>query len=234
MFKAPLVIGYKGEIGSYILNRLLKVMPKALDILCYDINETEVEKIERIQKADIIFLCLPIDETINWFNTYSMYLVNKTIVEQTSLKEEFEKPENLWLKQCSFKIDHVHLLFRPSSTPDKKDRRCAFVLSMQTEIDKLIDLFDCSDHFIYHSIKEHDEDMAINQALLHRTLICLSNTMNQEGKTFIGGKVVELANRIKLVDKNLFNKIQNSSYVENVIENFKKELDKPIDEWYNK
>jgi len=30
--KRPLVVGYKGEIGSFILNGLLRIMPKALDI----------------------------------------------------------------------------------------------------------------------------------------------------------------------------------------------------------
>ena len=44
----PLVCGYKGEIGSFILSGLLKVMPKALDIWCVDVNETESEVIDRI------------------------------------------------------------------------------------------------------------------------------------------------------------------------------------------
>ena len=40
IFKSPLVVGYKGEIGSFILQGLLRTMPKALDILCYDILDT--------------------------------------------------------------------------------------------------------------------------------------------------------------------------------------------------
>ena len=32
-FRAPLVVGYKGEIGSFILQGLLRHMPKALDTI---------------------------------------------------------------------------------------------------------------------------------------------------------------------------------------------------------
>ena len=63
MFKNPLVVGYKGEIGSFILQGLLKTMPKAKDIWCFDINETEKDKIARIKKADYIFLCVPLQDT---------------------------------------------------------------------------------------------------------------------------------------------------------------------------
>ena len=56
-FKSPLVVGYKGEVGSFLLNGLLKIMPKALNVWCFDICETPIEKEHRIKISDCIFLC---------------------------------------------------------------------------------------------------------------------------------------------------------------------------------
>ena len=64
--KQPLVIGYKGEIGLFILMGLIKIMAKALDIWCVDINETKEEVEQRIKIADTIFLCVPLETTLEW------------------------------------------------------------------------------------------------------------------------------------------------------------------------
>jgi prephenate dehydrogenase len=84
--KKPLVIGHKGEIGSFLVNGLLKYMDKALDILCFDVNETQEEVEERIKKSDVIFLCVPVKQTVNWLKTYKSLLSGKIIFEQASLK----------------------------------------------------------------------------------------------------------------------------------------------------
>jgi hypothetical protein len=64
--KQPLVIGYKGEVGSFVLGGLLRIMPKALDIWCVDVNETKREVEQRIKISDVIFLCVPLQMTLEW------------------------------------------------------------------------------------------------------------------------------------------------------------------------
>ena len=87
------IAAYKGEIGSFLLGGLLRVLPKALDIFCFDINETEEEKTHRLKISDIVFLCVPLKETLPWLIKYQDILVGKIIIEQCSLKEPlFERP----------------------------------------------------------------------------------------------------------------------------------------------
>ena len=116
--KQPLVVGYKGEIGSFILNGLLRIMPKALDIWCVDINETYEETIQRIQIADVIFLCVPLQDTEAWLLKHKEQLSGKKIIEQCSLKEWIY--ENQKLRDLN--IMSMHILFRPSQTPNLEDR----------------------------------------------------------------------------------------------------------------
>ena len=90
-----MIVGYRGEIGSFILNGLLRVMPKALNIFCSDVNESEDEVVERIEKSDTIFLCVPMNKTIDWIVRYKELLKGKTILEQCSLKVGICKDERL-------------------------------------------------------------------------------------------------------------------------------------------
>ena len=85
--KHPLVVGHKGEIGSFLVGGLLKFMDKALDITCFDVCESEKEAEERIENADVIFLCVPIKETVSWLLKHKKILKEKIIFEQASLKE---------------------------------------------------------------------------------------------------------------------------------------------------
>lgn len=226
MFKNPLVVGYKGEIGKFILQGLLNTMPKATNILCYDINETEEEKVARNMKADVIFLCVPIEETKNWIKKYEGQL-NKDaiIIEQTSLKFGFY--EGLKHKH---NIMHMHLLFRPSGTPNLNDRRIAFVKNKSCLVwivSLIVSMCGITQEnvILYNSISAHDKDMAKQQALLHRAIYCLKQVIDRgKGKTFIGGKINELANRIGLIDPKLFVKMQNNKFVPNAIKQFEKEM----------
>ena len=123
-FKNPLVVGYKGEVGSFLLNCLLKVMPKALNVWCYDINETPIEREHRINLADYIFLCVPLKETRQWLIDYKPLLENKTIIEQASIKGPIFADEDI----KKLRIMSMHLLFRPSATSNLADRNCAFIV----------------------------------------------------------------------------------------------------------
>jgi hypothetical protein len=95
LMKHPLVVGYKGEIGSFILSGLLRVMPKALNIWCTDVNESDEEVASRIKIADVIFLCVPLQSTLNWLLKFKNLLKDKTIIEQCSLKEGLFENESI-------------------------------------------------------------------------------------------------------------------------------------------
>lgn len=125
--KNPLVVGYRGEIGSYILAGLIKYMPKALDILCFDLHETIKECKDRIRKADVIFLCVPAEKTPWFFLNYHKELDGKVVVEQTSLKAVLFDCENIRSYISGVEILSMHLLFRPSATPNVKDRNIALI-----------------------------------------------------------------------------------------------------------
>lgn len=225
MFKNPLVVGYKGEIGSFILQGLLKKLPKANNIWCIDINNSQKEITERIKKSDVIFLCIPIEKTEKWLMKYKRYLKNKMIVEQTSLKTNIFTPSTKWF---GFKIIHMHLLFKPSGTPNPIDRRCVLINNglIPQELILFIKEITYSDMILMSSIAQHDKEMAIQQALLHRTLLNLDKFLSRSNaNTFIAGKIKELTARIKTVNPELFKIIQSNIFLPSVLEHFKKELD---------
>jgi prephenate dehydrogenase len=218
MIANPLVVGYKGEIGSFILSGLLKTTDKALDIFCVDINETDEEVIERIQKSQNIFLCVPVDKTIEWVSKYKEYLSGKIIFEQSSLKSEI-------LKDPVFNgldIVSMHILFRPSKTLDIKDRHIALVGRDNPErllLARLLQAFLEADSVCFFDTPEiHDEEMAYQQALVHRTILCLDKVLSKGvGTTYVGKKVGELASRIKKGDKNLYRFIQSNDQLEKAL-----------------
>lgn len=228
MFENPLVIGYKGEIGSFLLQELLKKMPKANNIWCTDVNNTEKEIVDRIKKSDVIFLCVPINKTVDWFHKYKRFLKNKLVIEQTSLKTHIFTPSEKWF---GLKIVHMHLLFKPSGTPNIEDRRCVLVEGPNLTKELIYFIGHITGAKIIHhsSIADHDRQMAIQQALLHRTLITLEKFLNRnEGNTFIAGKVKELVARIRTIHPTLFSTIQSNVFLPAVLDEFKKELDNGI------
>ena len=163
-FESPLVVGYKGEIGSFILQGLLRIMPKALNIWCYDVGETEEEKKERIKKSDIIFLCVPMQDTMKWFYKYLRLLKGKTIVEQCSLKSMIYEDKKL----KDLRIMSMHILFRPSATPNKQDRKVALIkkryagysFDWYRRLDLDIEKITGSEIVWFENYKEHDKAMA--------------------------------------------------------------------------
>lgn len=223
---APLVVGYRGEIGSFILQGLLKVMPKASDIWCVDINDSDDEVKERINKSDVIFLCVPIQETRNWIYRWttdrSVKLEDKLIIEQTSLKC------NIFEEFSYLKILSMHILFRPSKTPNSTDRRIAFVTNSQFDVELVGEILHMTDSSLieYATIQEHDRDMALIQALTHRILLTLERVQQSSiGSTYISGQVFDLADRIRQGDRTLYKIIQSNPHLKDIIKKFNQELD---------
>lgn len=233
--KNPLVVGYKGEIGRFLLNELLNYCPKASNVYCVDVSNTEKEIIERIKFADVIFLCVPIQETIPWVSKYKKHLKSKVIVENTSLKSVLLNSEGK-LKDCFKDINliSIHYLFKPSATPNFADKKCAIIfdelyrnLSVINFISRTVNVV----HW-FKNYAEHDIAMAIEQALVHRVLLTLEKHLDVSpslyGKpvhTYLGSKIKELMMRLKTTDLKLFNIIQNNNYFPTVLEKFKKDLD---------
>ena len=214
--KQPLVIGYKGEMGSFILNGLLRVMPKALDIWCADVNETEDEVKERINKSDAIFICVPMSKTIDWIVTYQKLLSNKMLLEQCSLKEWIYDDERV----KDLDIRSMHILFRPSGTPLKEDRRLALFDGQFEDdmVEKLLEITD-SNLVMYKDAKEHDREMAIQQSLVHRSILLLDEALKDcKGSTYVSKRVIELANRIKKGNVELYKLIQDNKHLPSELE----------------
>jgi prephenate dehydrogenase len=212
----PLVVGYKGEIGSFILNGLLRVMPKALDIWCIDINETKEEVEHRIKMSDVIFLCVPMQMTVDWLVEHKDLLKNKMVIEQCSLKEWIYEDERLQ----GLDLVSMHILFRPSQTPNLEDRKVGFVKGQFDDgFAKYIADTIQSQVVWYNDLKEHDMEMAIQQALTHRVLLILGQKLKAcNGSTYIGKKVIELADRIRKGDLKLYRSIQCNKYLKEHLE----------------
>lgn len=222
IFKNPLVVGYKGEVGSFLLNGLLKTMPKALNIWCFDINENESEKIERIGKSDYIFLCVPIQETVNWLIKYKLFLKDKIIVEQCSLKSIIY--ENSKINDLNY--ISMHLLFRPSATPNEEDRRCIFLLPNKKNIlfsEEMAPVIK-SEVLFKDNYKEHDKMMAEKQALVHKVILVLDKTINKGIDTYTSSQIRKLAARIKAGNKELYDFIQTNEHLPIILQKFKNNL----------
>jgi prephenate dehydrogenase len=219
----PMIVGYKGEIGSFLLNGLLKVMPKALDIVCVDINETEDEVKERIAKSDVIFLCVPLDLTIDWIVAHKDMLKGKMVIEQCSLKEWSLNDERFE----GLDIRSMHILFRPSQTPNLEDRRVGLIkCQFDPWESKFMSEITQSSIVWYNDIEEHNKEMAIQQALVHRTLLLLAAQLKGcKGSTFMGQKVIELSDRIKQGDLGLYSSIQNNKHLDRHLKRLEKDLE---------
>ncbi len=227
IIKSPLVVGYKGEIGSFILQGLLRLLPKALQIYCIDINETEEERKERIAKADFIFLCVPMDETNNFLSKYAYALKGKTVIEQTSLKYPLYEDKRLMKRLEHIKIMPMHILFRPSSTPNIRAERTVALIGHEWK-DLALEIEEITNARIvrYRDYLAHDIDMAFQQALLHRLILVtegVCNTTHYNG-TYVLRQVIGLADRIKSGDRRLYEIIQHNKHLKTAMKRFKREF----------
>lgn len=224
--KNPLVVGYKGEIGSFILNQLLKIMPKASDIWCIDINNTEEEVLERIAKSDTIFLCVPIEETLNWICKYKDHLIGKTVVEQTSLKTLcFSDAILKNFKDQGIRLLSMHILFRPSATTNSNERNIAIIkfTDWDVALTSFISYMSGGLNIFYSDMHEHDKEMAYQQALLHRVLLALNATVKYKC-TALAQNVKALAERIQLGNTKLYETLQQNPKLDEAISEFNNKM----------
>ncbi|HEY3781535.1 MAG TPA: hypothetical protein VGL56_10655 [Fimbriimonadaceae bacterium] len=228
--EAPLVVGYKGEIGRFILAGLLEDMPKANDIFCVDINNSEDEVRERIRKSDYIFLCVPLQHTVAWIDGFLPDLSGKILVEQCSVKSFLYENESY----KTLNLLSMHLLFRPSATPIK-DRRC-LVFSERGSSADLAAFSDLMARALKTSVVsidsgaesahlQHDRLMAYQQSLVHRVILVLASKIQDEhGQTFVGQRIQELAERIEAGDPELYRLIQGNPFTDSVVADFESSL----------
>ena len=227
---APLVVGYKGEIGRFILAGLLEDLPKANDIFCVDVNNTAEDVAERIERSDYVFLCVPLQHTEAWLHAHRGRLTGKIIVEQCSVKSFLYENKEL----ANLRFISMHLLFRPSATP-VSDRRClifgegieasvldSFCENMCRALKTPIFRVEGTGEPAYVS---HDRIMARHQSLTHRVLSVLAEQLSDINHcTFIGQRVLELAERIKAGDPILYQMIQENPYAKEAVEEFEQRL----------
>ena len=198
-------------------------MPKALDIWCVDINETEKEVTDRIHASDVIFLCLPIHSTLDWISMHRPLLKDKVIIEQCSLKEWIYESEVI----KDLDVRSMHILFRPSQTPNLDDRKVGlFKNQIGDTAAATIESLTQAKAAWYKDAEEHDREMAVQQALLHRTLLILSNLLKGcNGSTYISKKVIELADRIRKGNKDLYQRIQENRHLPEKLSQLKKDFE---------
>lgn len=230
MYRAPMVVGYKGEIGRFILSGLLEHLPKANDIHCTDVSNSDEDVIERLDKAHFVFLCVPIQETAAWLRRFGPHLQGKTVVEQCSVKGFLYEDSAF----DDLNLLSMHLLFRPSGTPVAERKGLVFSMRHSAEeIEKFraeiqetlqtpISLLTPTDEPAY---VVHDRIMARQQALIHRVLLVLSESLGDESmRTFVGSRVCELADRVRAGDPSLYRIIQQSRYLPDEIAEFESRL----------
>ena len=187
------------------------MMPKASNIWCVDINDTEKEVIDRLRASNVIFLCVPIQETVPWISNFKSFLRDKVILEQCSLKELlFEDPAVEGLD-----VRSMHILFRPSQTIHSEDRKFGLIRNQNSpETVEALKEVTQSEIAWFGDVAEHDREMAVQQALTHRTVLILADILKScKGSTFISKKIVELSDRIRKGDQSLYQKIQDNRHL---------------------
>jgi prephenate dehydrogenase len=230
IFNSPMVVGYKGEIGRFILAGFLEHLPKANDIFCTDVNNSDEDVIERLNRADYLFLCVPLQVTRDWLVRFLPHLGGKVVVEQTSVKSFlYDDPA---LEGISFVS--MHLLFRPSATPVQdrsgllfSGRLTAAELGRFAQaIEKILGTpMTLIEDGVEPAHVQHDRWMARQQALVHRVILALADSLSEEAmRTFVGRRVCELADRIRDGDPILYRMIQENSHLKGELASFSDRL----------
>jgi len=225
-----MVVGYKGQIGRFILAGLLEHLPKANDIHCTDVSNSKQDVVERLEKADYVFLCVPLQHTVQWLKEFAPYLSGKTIVEQCSIKSFLYEDHSF----DGLRFVSMHLLFRPSATPVQDRHGLAFSDRVsKEELEKFCqesELALTTPMTLLESKDEpahvlHDKLMARQQSLVHRVLLTLAESLPEENsRTYVGKRVAELAERIKAGDAVLYRMIQENPHLGDELGAFEKRM----------
>ena len=216
IMKKYCVAGYRGIIGSYILRGLLKHLPVAVDIQCFDIYDTEEDKLKRIKESDVIFNCVSFNHTMPFLEKYKEQLKGKIVVDQTSWKSEVYA----WSKKnYDVKVYFMHILYNPETTP-REDRQVVFFgnhmyhnwndifdTNIVSFISKGLEAFSIEiDEALDISISDHDKLMAHQQPEFYDMI---NNFIEQSWK--IGAdyetrnfkELIKIRNRIKKMKPDL-------------------------------
>ena len=172
------VAGYKGIIGSYILNGLIKYLPTASDILCFDVYDKPEVALAKIDEADVVFNCVSFNNTIDFLNLYNINLRGKILIDQTSWKTDVYE----WSKMNpEVMVYFMHILYNPDNTVMEDRQILTFEHPMGESWNNIFDHCDFSrpfERFITHgllaervviddhydkAIADHDKMMAIQQ-----------------------------------------------------------------------
>ena len=125
-------------------------------------------------------------------------------------------------------IRSMHILFRPSQTPNFADRSIGFLEGQfpPSQIEELMSMTQSTKVVMYANAEEHDKEMAIQQALTHRVILSLAKMLKTcHGSTYISQKVIELSDRIASGNKELYGLIQSNEHIHGNLAQFKFEMD---------
>ena len=233
--KNPLVVGYRGEIGSYILKGLIDFLPSAIPIMCVDVHDKKEQVRQRILEADVIFLCINLKNTPDWIDELCVELKDKVVIEQTSLKSTIFSIEymNKLITKYNIQMHSMHILFRPSITDNIKDRVILLLGDKEFWCTRDLTYFFNKgldvDHFAYiDAWQNHDEEMARQQALVHRVILTLGEVVSEglhyEKNTYVSREVLRLAQRIKSGDAELYALIKSNPGLPDLLKDFSSKL----------
>ena len=211
-------------------------MPSATSILCFDQVESIYEKKDRIERADVIFLCVPLDKTIEWLSQWAHLLEGKLIVEQTSLKAELfkvrkRKSKGTLIRRGRINLLSMHILFRPSTTTEYKDKTIAIIGEKQpgeaTDVINFLQYGLQTQLVYFKTWQQHDSEMALQQALTHRVILSLGELISKTPHTtYIGKQILKLRLRIQQGDYSLYKLIQENPHLSRKLREFNTRLDK--------
>ena len=159
---------------------------------------------------------------------YRHLLREKIVVEQTSLKSVvYDHMKKIFAYKADFELLSMHVLFRPSATPNRDDRRVALINGAKWSKQELVTTVEAitqSNIVWFTDHNQHDRIMAYQQALLHRVMLVLNGTIDQFPYTFMSSQVNKLCLRIKAGDVELYKLMQKNKFLPGALKQFNKNL----------
>ncbi|MDP3052673.1 MAG: prephenate dehydratase [bacterium] len=141
-------------------------------------RKTDLTSVELAKTADIVIVSVPLRATLGVIKEIRKYLhPDALLADFTSLKEKSLKE----MMKAGCGVLGIHPLFGPLS-PSIKNQLIVFCLGRQNRwVDYLKNIFEKNGaKVIFTTSEEHDQQMAIIQALTHFTNIVLARTIQKE------------------------------------------------------